>query len=497
MFWFNRREFLTHSAAATAALAALGTRTAARAADEPKPERPTSPSEKLRVAVVGVHGRGMSHVGGFNNSNGCEIVTICDCDEGVIGKAMSAVEKKRGKAPRYEKDIRKVVEDKSIDIISIATPNHWHALAAIWAMQNGKDVYVEKPVSHNVREGRVIVEVARKTGRICQAGTQSRSMRGMRDAIAYVQSGKLGKVKLAYATCYKPRPSIGDVGRREGDQQPPKTMDYNLWCGPAPVIPPRRNTKDYGTVHYHWHWIWAYGNGDLGNQGIHEMDKARWGLNKNELPKSVLSLGGRFGYIDDGETANTQLCLFDYGDSELIFEVRGLRTNDYKGAKVGNIFFGTEGIVVCPNYSSGILLDPQGKKIQEFTTPKGEGEESHFGNFVKAVRSRKKEDLRADIEEGHLSSALCHLGNISYRLGKETAMSAVKDFTDNKDALEAFERMRQHLVDNNVDLDKAIGHVGPLLHLDPKAERFAGNNTAANQMLTREYRQGFEVPAKG
>ena len=495
MFWFNRREFLTHSAAVTAALAALGTRSAARAAEEPKPDRPTSPSEKLRVAVVGVHGRGMSHVGGFNNNNGCEIVTICDCDEAVISKAMSAVEKKRGKAPRYERDIRRVVEDKSIDIISIATPNHWHALAAIWAMQNGKDVYVEKPVSHNVREGRVIVDVARKTGRICQAGTQSRSMRGMRDAIAYVQSGKLGKVKLAYATCYKRRPSIGDVGRSKGDQAPPETMDYNLWCGPAPVIPPRRKTSN-GTVHYDWHWIWAYGNGDLGNQGIHEMDKARWGLNKNELPRSVLSLGGRFGYIDDGETANTQLCLFDYGDSELIFEVRGLETNGYKGAKVGNIFFGSEGIVVCPNYSSGILLDPSGKRVQEFTTPKGDSEESHFGNFIKAVRSRKKEDLHADIEEGHLSSALCHLGNISYRLGKETAMSAVKDFTDNKDALEAFERMKQHLVDNHVELDKAIGHVGPLLQLESKSERFAGNNSAANRMLTREYRQGFEVPAK-
>lgn len=480
---FTRREFLQNSAAATAAFAALAQHDILSAEEPQTAARRVGPNDTLRVAVVGVKGRGMSHVGGFNGNHGCEITTICDCDEAVIGNAMSAVEKKSGKKPKFEQDIRKVVADKEIDIIAIATPNHWHALAAIWAMENGKHVYVEKPVSHNVHEGRVMVETARKFKRICQTGTQSRSMPGMREAMAHMHDGKLGKVKLAYATCYKPRGSIGKVA---GEQPIPNTIDYDLWCGPAPKLPLMRKN-----LHYDWHWTWAYGNGDLGNQGIHEMDKARWGLNKMELPKSVMSIGGRFGYIDDGETANTQLCLFNYGDSELIFEVRGLKTDDYRGAKVGNIFFGEKGIIVCPSYAGGFLMDLDGKKVQDF---KGNGSDnSHFGNFVAAVRAGDPKKLNADILEGHLSSALCHLGNISYRNGVEKPMSEVKEIADNKDAQEAFQRMTEHLKDNNVDLTKAIGRVGPTLPIDPKIERFTGSNSKANDMLFREYRKGFEV----
>jgi hypothetical protein len=301
--------------------------------------------------------------------------------------------------------------------------------------------------------------------------------------MAYMHDGKLGKVKLAYATCYKPRGSIGKVN---GEQAIPKTIDYDLWCGPAPKLPLMRKN-----LHYDWHWTWAYGNGDLGNQGIHEMDKARWGLGKMELPKSVMSIGGRFGYIDDGETANTQLCLFNYGDCELIFEVRGLKTEDYKGAKVGNIFFGDKGIIVCPSYSGGILLDLDGKKVQEF---KANGSDnSHFGNFVQAVRANDRKLLNADILEGHLSSALCHLGNISYRNGVEKPMSEVKEIAEDKAAQEAFQRMTQHLKDNNVDLSKAVGRVGPTLPIDQKIERFSGSNAKANDMLFREYRRGFEI----
>jgi predicted dehydrogenase len=406
---------------------------------------------------------------------------------------MDTLTKRQGKAPRFEKDIRKVVEDKSIDIVAIATPNHWHALGAIWALQNGKDVYVEKPVSHNVWEGRKIVEAARQYKRICQTGTQSRSNPGMRDSVAAIHAGKIGKVKLAYGTCYKRRGSIGKVA---GEQPLPKTIDYDLWSGPAPILPLMRKN-----LHYDWHWQWAYGNGDLGNQGIHEMDKARWGLNRSEMPKSVMSVGGRFGYEDDGQTANTQLCVFDYGDAELIFEVRGLASDsphkNWSGKKgggfVGNIWFGSEGTVLCPSYSTGLVLDPSGKVIQKF---EGGSDSFHFDNFVKAVRAHDAKLLNADIEEGHLSSALCHLGNISYLLGKETPLGQVKDLTDNKDALEAFERMKAHLKDNNVDLDKAVGRAGPVLPIDPKTERFTGSNDKANQMLSREYRKGFEVPEK-
>jgi predicted dehydrogenase len=335
-----------------------------------------------------------------------------------------------------------------------------------------------------------MLAAARKYNRICQVGTQSRSNPGMRDAIAAVHGGKIGKVDLAIGLCYKPRGSIGKV---DGPQKPPATMDYDLWCGPAPADPPRRNTKANGTVHYDWHWIWHYGNGDLGNQGVHEMDKARWGLNRKGLPNSVVSAGGRFGYVDDGETANTQLALFDYGgDAKLIFEVRGLKTDRYKGVGVGNIWVGSEGMVVCPDYRSGIVYDKGGKEVTRFNNG---DDQHHYDNFAKAVRSRKVEDLTCDIAEGHLSAALCHLANISYRLGAETPFDQdVAGFADSKDAVEALGRMKDHLKANGVDLAKAVGRAGPKLIIDPKTEKFTGSNAEkANAMLFREYRKGFEV----
>jgi len=413
----------------------------------------------------------------------CIITTICDADSAVIGDAMKRTEAQQKKLPRFEQDIRKVVEDKDIDIITIATPNHWHALAAIWAMQNGKDVYVEKPVSHNVSEGRRIVEVARKTNRICQAGTQSRSSGGLKEAMTFLHEGKLGKIKVARGLCYKTRGSIGKVS---GPQPIPKSCDYDLWCGPAPKAPLMRKH-----LHYDWHWVWDTGCGDLGNQGIHEMDKARWGLNKNELAKSVVSVGGRFGYVDDGQTANTQICFFDYGDCELIFEVRGLLTKDLLGARVGNIWYGTDGYMVCSSYSSAIAYSNDGEVIKKFG-----GGENHYANFIKAVRSRKVEDLNADILEGHLSSALCHLGNISYRLGDEQPFGQTPQaFAKDKDAGETFERMQQHLKDNKVSLDAVQCRIGRKLAVEPAKEIFLGDKDA-NDMLTREYRKGFEVPAK-
>ena len=485
MDFFSRREFLDRSAILAAAVAA-GTPTL-RAADEPQPAKKGSSGDKLRVAVMGVRGRGMSHVGAFAGKNNCEVVTICDCDEGVVKPAMGAVEKAQGAAPKFEQDIRKVLDDKSIDIISIATPNHWHALAAVWAMRAGKHVYCEKPATHNVHEGRLMVQASRKYKKVCQVGTQSRSTTGMREAIAYIHEGKIGKVSLAYGGCYKPRKSIGKV---DGETAPPKSMDYDLWCGPAAKLPVKRKG-----LHYDWHWTWEYGNGDFGNQGVHEADKARWGLNVAGLPKSVVTVGGRFGYTDDGETPNTELALYDYGnDQQMIFEVRGLDTKDYKGTKVGNIWFGDKGYVVCPSYSNGIAFDTDGNKVKEF---KGGGEQSHFDNFVQAVRSGKHADLNCDIAEGHLSAALCHLANISYRLGKETPMDAPSDaFTGCKEAGEALTRMKAHLTDNKVDLSKAVGRVGPKLLIDAKTEQFTGGAddlAKANAMLFREYRKGFDI----
>ena len=494
----DRRRFLTESAflaAAAAAAPALGTLSAVEKAAANKPG---SASDKLRVAVIGVRGRGRDHVGGFAGRNNCVVTTVCDVDkaEKVIGPAMRQIEKTQGKAPAFEQDLRKVIDDKNIDIISIATPNHWHALAAIWAMQNGKDVYVEKPVSHNVSEGRRIVEAARKYGKICQAGMQSRSSKGMQEAIAFIHGGGIGKVKLARGLCYKLRPSIGKVS---GPQQPPSSMDYDLWCGPAPADLPHRKTGN-GTVHYDWHWIWAYGNGDLGNQGIHEMDKARWGLNKDTLPKSVTSIGGRLGYVDDGQTPNTQIIRFDNGDCDLVFEVRGLPSDSpFPGKKrpkrrakpdnfVGNVWYGSTGFVVCPSYSGGVAYSNDGEILKEFS-----GSGDHYGNFVKAVRSRKKEDLNGDILEGHLSSALCHLGNISYRVGHDEILPAGQVF-GSKGADDAVKSMVDHMGQHEISTTDTKLRIGKKLTLDGHV-KFVGDKEA-DALLTREYRKGFVVPER-
>jgi len=487
----NRRDFLHDSALTAAILAGAGQANRTEAAEAASKKNDSS--EQLRVAVVGCGGRGGSHYGAFagNNKLNTIVTVLCDADENNAARAAKSVEARQGRAPKIEMDVRKVVEDKSIDIVSIATPNHWHALGAIWAMQNGKDVYVEKPVSHNVSEGRRIVEVARKYNRICQTGTQSRSATGMREAMAFLHSGKLGKIQLAHGTCYKNRGSIGKV---QGPQPVPKSVNYDLWCGPAPLKPLMRKR-----LHYDWHWVWDTGNGDLGNQGIHEMDKARWGLNKMELPAKFFSFGGRFGYIDDGETANTQVCLFDYGDCQLLFEVRGLPSKSpYPGKKspqgvignfVGNIFYGTEGFLVCPSYTGGIAYSKDGEVIKTFA-----GSEDHFGNFIKAVRSRKVEDLNADILEGHLSSALCHLGNISYRLGtKQPFSKSTQSLGDDKTAVESLAKMEEHLKERGIKLEETEYTLGRKLSLNPKSETFLGD-AEADLMLTREYRKGFEVP---
>jgi predicted dehydrogenase len=255
-------------------------------------------------------------------------------------------------------------------------------------------------------------------------------------------------------------------------------------------------------LHYDWHWFWDYGNGDLGNQGIHEMDKARWGLGKNELARSVISVGGRFGYVDDGQTANTQICVFDYGDAELIFEVRGLPSKSPYPATVntgrrkdpnfvGNIFYGTEGILVCPSYKSGIALSRDGEIIKQF-----DGEGDHYGNFIQAVRSGKPDGLNAHIREGHLSSALCHVANISYRLGTEQSFNQKsKAFGDDKEAYETLARTEDHLKENKLPLDTMSCRVGRKLTIDAKTETFV-NDSQADALLTREYREGFVVPKK-
>jgi predicted dehydrogenase len=462
----SRRQFIAHSSVAAAG-AALAPRAFA------------SRNEVLRVAVTGVRGRGLDHVKGLLALKDVEVAAICDVNSNIIDKAMKAVEQKQGKKPAYHQDFRKLVEDKSIDAVTIATSNHTHALLAIWGMQAGKHIYVEKPVSHNVWEGRKIVEAAKKYNRICQTGTQSRSHKGFQEAIQFLKEGKLGKLKLARGLCYNPRPSIGHTE----DSPVPAGVDYNLWLGPAPDRP-FNATRFF----YNWHWFWDYGNGDLGNQGIHQMDIARWGLGHNELPKKVLSVGGRFGYKDDGETANSQIVAYDYGDGPpILFEVRGLETPAYKDVKVGVVFHCSDGHLAFSR-SEATAFDKDGTEVRKF---KGTGD--HFQNFVDAVRSGKASDLHAPIEEGHLSSALCHLGNISYRLGGLHAMYKVRPFGDNEAAADTFDRFKDHMIANDVQPDQTQVTVGKTLTVDPKTERFVDDDEA-NRMLTREYRKPFVVP---
>jgi predicted dehydrogenase len=479
MNYLSRREFLQGSAALAAAAGA----TALGRADQPRPTARASANERLNVAVIGVGGRGGDHVQGLAGRYGCVVTHVCDADAARAGPALQAAERAQHHRPAFVQDLRRIMDDRSIHVVSIATPNHWHALAAIWALQAGKDVYVEKPVSHNVSEGRRIVEVSRHTGKLCQTGTQIRSGRGIREAIEFLRSGRLGTLRVARGLCYKRRDSIG---RTTGPQPVPATVDYNLWCGPAPDHPPRRRR-----FHYDWHWFWDYGNGDLGNQGIHQMDVARWGLGKNELARSVVSVGGRFGYVDDGQTANTQIAVLDYGDAQLIFEVRGLRTSAYRGAMVGNIFHCSDGYLVCPGYTSAVAYNSAGEVVRRFAGP-----EDHFGNFIAAVRSRRREDLNADILEGHLSSALCHLANVSYRLGRPQPFNQqTRAFGDDREAYETLARMEDHLRGDGVPLDRTTYQVGRRLRVDPQTERFVGDEEA-NRYLTREYRRGFEVPAR-
>jgi predicted dehydrogenase len=442
-------------------------------------------NDRVRVAVAGLNGRGGAHVGEFVGMSDVEIAYLVDPDTRTFAKRLKPVEDKGGK-PQCAQDIRRALDDKNVDAISIATPNHWHALMTIWACQAGKDVYVEKPCSHNVFEGRQAVEAARKYNRIVQHGTQSRSSMEWARVVETIKSGKLGKLLVSRGLCYKPRGSIGV----KPTEAAPSEVDFNLWLGPAAQRPYHGNL-----VHYNWHWFWDFGSGDIGNQGVHEMDKARWGIAGATLPKSVVSLGGRFGYTDQGETANTQVALFDYGETQLIFEVRGLKTNGYYDQKIGNIFHLEGGTI------AGSKFYPKGSDKPEplpnaGVEPKRGPGRGNFGNFIAAVRSRKQEDLNADVLEGHYSSALCHLANVSYRLGEEVTFGGNgrgKPFGDDKDANESFERMVEHLSSGNaIPLDGLKYRLGHKLAFDPKAETFVGS-PEANRLLTRDYRAPFVV----
>jgi predicted dehydrogenase len=444
-------------------------------------------NDDVRFGVVGFRGRGRSHITDILAVKGARIVALCDVDQTVLDAEAQKL-KDLGHTIRTYSDVRQMLESTEIDAISTATPNHWHAPITIWACQAGKDVYVEKPVSHNIWEGQQMIETARKHRRIVQSGTQSRSHSGIQEAVAWVHAGNLGKITLARGLCYKRRPSIGKV---TGPQAVPAHINYELWTGPAPMQPLMRKE-----LHYDWHWVWETGNGDLGNQGIHHMDIARWFLGEKDLAPHVFSIGGRVGYLDDGATPNTQLIHHAYAAAPLIFEVRGLPAkagrepmDSLLGVSVGNVIHCEHGFLLLSIDGSIAAYDQSGRILRTFTGIY----QNHHANFVKAIRSRQASDLTADISEGHISSSLCHVANISHRLGQQAAQAEIRErIKGNQDTTDAYERMLAHLDANGVDTRKDKLILGVALSLDQKTQRFVGNDRA-NALQTRTYRAPFDL----
>lgn len=439
-------------------------------------------------------------------SKKARLVALCDVDPKRVAAGKLSFEKLQAESAQNVAtytDLRRLLESKEIDAVMIATPNHWHTLVAIWGMQAGKDIYVEKPVSHTLWEGRQLVAAAAKYNRIVQSGTQSRSSGGLKAAAQWLKNKPLGKLKYAYGTCYKRRASIGKVA---GTPTPPEGLDLELWCGPAALLPLRREK-----LHYDWHWTWEYGNGDFGNQGVHQADIARWFMGEDILPPSVLSVGGRLGYEDDGETPNTQLVAYQYPEAPLYFEVRGLpkaagskEMDAKRGSQIGVILQYENGHVLIPSYTGASAYDSQGKLIHLFGLPKPtadqnvpwtEGDkETHADNFLNALISRNSNHLSCPAQEGHLSAALCHLAGISHRLGKTAAPDAIQSaLRSDPVAQEALGQMLEHLKLNEVDPSRTPLTLGAHLKFDPKKLEFIGHK-AANALLHRKDRKGFEIP---
>jgi len=407
----NRRHFLMSSVAAgTAALRSSGL---------------ASPNDTVRIACVGVRGQGRAHISHYAKMDRVEIAAICDIDESVLNQRLTDVEKLGKKRPAAFTDLRKLLEDKSIDAISIATPNHNHTLQVVWACQAGKDVYVEKPCSHDMFEARQIVAAAQKYNRLVQHGTNCRS--GIaREAVQKLREGTIGDLYMARGLCFKWRDTIG----RKPVEPIPAGVHYDLWLGPAPEHEFTRNR-----FHYNWHWFWDYGNGDLGNQGIHQVDVARWGLGV-KYPTKVSAMGGHFMFDDDQETPNTLAATFEFDDAGkkkfMVFEVRHWMTNHEAGINetgagkevntVGAIFYGSKGYMAVTDEDHATYYSFLGKEQQP--GPSGHDQGNNWANFIDALRTRKHSDLNAPIEEGAISTTLVHLANISYRLGRTLRFDA-------------------------------------------------------------------------
>ena len=372
---------------------------------------------KVGIGVIGLGGRGQDHLNYYSKLPDARVVAVCDVNQAQTERAVQIVEKLQGSKPQVHQDLRKLFENKDVDAVSIATPNHWHALATIWACQAGKDVYCEKPACYNMFEGRAMEAAARKYKRIVQIGMQGRTIAHKQRAMDLLHSGAIGQVYMARGICFKRRPSIGHAPA----EPVPPGLDWDLFLGPAPM---REYTKN--RYRYNWHWFWDTGNGDIGNQGIHEMDLARRGLGR-DLPKGVVSTGGKYVYEDDQETPNTQIATFDYGDAELVFEVRGLNTGGDAGIPasgpnfIGVTFFGSRGFMPVDEHGFQIFLGDKREPGESMKHAETEIDDTipHMANFLAAVKSRNIADLTADVSVGVTSAALVHMANNSYRLGRK------------------------------------------------------------------------------
>ncbi len=449
-------------------------------------------NNEVRVAVAGVHSQGNGHVGRFQGIDGVEVVALCDPDAEVLAQRSQEFEKKYGRKVQGYADVRKVLDCKDIDALVVATPNHWHALMTLWACQAGKDVYVEKPVSHSVWEGRKMVQAARKYQRIVQAGTQQRSCPAVREAARDLQAGKYGKVLWAHCSKLGSRSSIGKVTT---PQPVPAHIDYNLWAGPAPMTPVMRQR-----FHYDWHWQWNWGDGEMANWGVHYLDDLRHLLGWESVPTTIQAAGNRFAWDDNGETPNMHFALATYDDVPVVIDVRNMPDPWRKGGKDGAIYLSSRGgnVIQCEGASirfargGGGAYDKAGKRVHQY---RGDGGTKHAQNFIDAVRSRRSQDLAAEIEVGHLSTVICHQANLAWRAGAAaTVDEAHQAMKSHPDALYTLTDMLQQLAGNDVDLTREPFVLGPKLTYDPLQERFVGENAArGNAFIKSSYREPFVI----
>ena len=481
-----RRRFLQSCTIAASATLSGSFRASALAA-------PSGANDAIRLGLIGLNGKGSAHLKNLLKMPGIRVAGLCDVDPRVLERVAATIPDSQI-APFKTTDARELIARSDIDAVMIVTSNHWHALLTVWACQAGKDVYVEKPMSRTVWEGRKMIEAAAKYDRIVQVGTHYRSETGLADAIQYLHAGELGKIRHIRAVVYNLRPSIG---RRQAWY--PDWLNYDTFCGPTPMRPLVRNQ-----LHYDWHWQWDTGNGELGNNGVHVLDIALRIAKHNMAPRRILSFGGRYGIDDVAETPNAHVAVYDYPNIPLLFEHRALP------AKPGVNFMDQHGglrtgvVAHCEGGSfsgliGGTAYDLNGKVIRKFA---GDGGATHVKNFFAAVRSRRKADLAAPVETGHVSASLCHFGNISYLVGEPAATARIDDVLGAFPAAgEIHRELQQHLAVHTVDLAKQPFRLGPWLHLGATGDTIAKLDTAnptalerARFLLRETQRPPFVIP---